>query len=205
MHVIDPTTPPAVKYDIFRRINTGGTTLTSQEIRHCMSRARSREFLQAQTSTDLFQEATGYSLENNNRMVDREVVLRFVAFHMMGDIENYRRAGTMEDLLWSTTEHLDDPKEISDQQLQELSASLTIGLKLSLLVFGEYAFRKWTQASSRRSPFNRALFETWTTQLATRDPDKVEDRANEIACRAMKMMESDFDYMTAINELYRRP
>ena len=74
VHVIDPTTPPAVKYDIFRRINTGGTTLTSQEIRHCMSRSRSREFLQKQTSTDLFQEATGYSLENNNRMVDREAV-----------------------------------------------------------------------------------------------------------------------------------
>ena len=198
VHVIDPTTPPAVKYDIFRRINTGGTTLTSQEIRHCMSRSRSREFLQKQTSTDLFQEATGYSLENNNRMVDREVVLRFVAFYMMGNIENYRRAGTMEDLLWRTTEHLDDPKEVSDQKLQELGASLAVGLKLSLVVFGEHAFRKWTQASSRRSPFNRALFETWTTQLATRDPDKVTEKANEIANRAMKLMESDFEFMSAI-------
>ena len=198
VHVIDPTTPPAVKYDIFRRINTGGTTLTSQEIRHCMSRSRSREFLQKQTSTDLFQEATGYSLENNNRMVDREVVLRFVAFYMMGNIENYRRAGTMEDLLWRTTEHLDDPKEVSDQKLQELDASLAVGLKLSLVVFGEHAFRKWTQASSRRSPFNRALFETWTTQLATRDSDKVTEKANEIANRAMKLMESDFEFMSAI-------
>src|SRR5690606_4815101 len=41
VHVIDPQAPYRVKFDIFRRINTGGSPLSSQEIRHCMSRARS--------------------------------------------------------------------------------------------------------------------------------------------------------------------
>ena len=44
-HVIDPQTPYRVKFDIFRRINTGGTPLSAQEIRHCMSKNRSRQFL----------------------------------------------------------------------------------------------------------------------------------------------------------------
>jgi hypothetical protein len=44
-NVIDPQTPDAVKFDIFRRINTGGSPLNAQEIRHCMSNARSRAFL----------------------------------------------------------------------------------------------------------------------------------------------------------------
>lgn len=47
VNVIDPQTPSQVKFDIFKRLNTGGTPLKAQEIRHCMSTQRSREFLKA--------------------------------------------------------------------------------------------------------------------------------------------------------------
>lgn len=49
VNVIDPQTPSQVKFDIFKRLNTGGTPLKAQEIRHCMSQQRSREFLKACT------------------------------------------------------------------------------------------------------------------------------------------------------------
>jgi hypothetical protein len=49
VNVIDPQTPNRVKFDIFKRINTGGTPLKAQEIRHCMSNTRSRDFLKACT------------------------------------------------------------------------------------------------------------------------------------------------------------
>lgn len=197
-HVIDPATPPAVKYDIFRRINTGGAPLTAQEIRHCMSHDRSREFLRTQAASPLFQEATGGSLEYNNRMVDREVVLRFVAFYLMENIEHYRQVGPMEDLLWTTTERLDDPKQLSDDALEGLRAALAIGLELSLAVFGEHAFRKWPLGMDRRSPFNRALFETWTCRLATRSPEAVRRQAADIALRARSLMAGDYDYIASI-------
>src|SRR5882757_2270184 len=45
VNVIDPTTPRGVTYEIFKRINTGGTPLNAQEIRHCMSSPRSRDIL----------------------------------------------------------------------------------------------------------------------------------------------------------------
>jgi len=35
-NIIDPTSPYKVKYDIFRRINTGGRPLNNQEIRNCL-------------------------------------------------------------------------------------------------------------------------------------------------------------------------
>src|SRR5215469_14979412 len=54
VHVIDPTTPASVKYDIFKRINTGGSPLNAQEIRHCMSLARSRKFLKLCAETEEF-------------------------------------------------------------------------------------------------------------------------------------------------------
>lgn len=46
-NVIDPQTPPRVKFDIFKRLNTGGSPLNAQEIRHCMSGQRCRDFLKA--------------------------------------------------------------------------------------------------------------------------------------------------------------
>ena len=57
-HVIAPTTPPDVMYDIFRRINTGGTPLTGQEIRHCVAKKRSRVFLKQLVALPAFEKAT---------------------------------------------------------------------------------------------------------------------------------------------------
>ncbi len=45
VNVIDPSSPPKVKYDIFRRINTGGKPLNNQEIRNCLASKVLREIL----------------------------------------------------------------------------------------------------------------------------------------------------------------
>lgn len=79
-NVIDPQTPDAVKFDIFRRINTGGSPLNAQEIRHCMSSPRSRDFLRSLCDTRSFVEAVGPKIVNHVRMVDRELALRYVSF-----------------------------------------------------------------------------------------------------------------------------
>lgn len=44
INVIDPQTPYRVKYDIFKRINTGGKTLNNQEIRNCLAYAERGNF-----------------------------------------------------------------------------------------------------------------------------------------------------------------
>ena len=74
-HVIDPQTPYRVKFDIFLRFNTGGSPLSAQEIRHCMSRKRSREFLKALASHQSFVAATGGALRNDPRIADRAMAL----------------------------------------------------------------------------------------------------------------------------------
>lgn len=72
-HVIDPQTPYRLKFDVFRRINTGGTPLSSQEIRHCMSKTQSRKFLKELANHPSFISATGGALQSHPRMADREV------------------------------------------------------------------------------------------------------------------------------------
>ncbi len=49
VNVIDPQTPNRAKFDIFKRLNMVATPQNSQEIRHCISQQRSREFLKACT------------------------------------------------------------------------------------------------------------------------------------------------------------
>ncbi|MFV8163735.1 DUF262 domain-containing protein [Mycobacterium sp. 134] len=198
-HVIDPATPAPVKYDIFRRINTGGTPLNAQEIRHCMSKKRSRDFLHDCVDTPQFRSATRGALEKQRRMIDREVVLRFIAFTRMGDYARYRELGPMETLLLRTTEELDDPRIVSDDDLHHLYGALMQGLVNSEIVFGEHAFRKWPTYSDTLNPFNRALFETWTTILAGYTTDMIDRAASEIATNARHRMSNDFQYIDSIS------
>lgn len=195
-NVIDPSTPTPVMYDIFRRINTGGTPLNAQEIRHCMSRQRSRDLLQRLAHLDEFTLATSGLLLNQRRMIDREVVLRFIAFWTRG-VSLYDN--TMEEFLWSTTEQLDDPRRMPSEAIYEAEDAFRRGLRRAHAIFGEHAFRKWPSSDDRLKPFNRALFESWTVELArlNRDPAPAENSA--IATAARDAMQNDSGYMEAIS------
>jgi Protein of unknown function DUF262 len=197
VHVIDPTTPVSVKYDIFKRINTGGTPLNAQEVRHCMSKPRSRNFLRDCTALDKFDLATGGRFRNHIRMDDREVVLRFCAFYLY-DVPGYRRVGSMDAFLEQTAAALDNPAEVSDGKLQELGAAFARAMANCYLVFGRHAFRKWTTHSSAQNPINRPLFETWSVVLAEYSQEDIESRREEIVTRAREAMSYDRPYIDSI-------
>jgi hypothetical protein len=60
VHVIEPQTPDDIKYDIFGRVNTLGEPLSAQEIRHAMSKDRSRQFLHRLVHLESFDDATRF-------------------------------------------------------------------------------------------------------------------------------------------------
>ena len=194
-HVIDPQTPYRVKFDIFRRINTGGSPLSAQEIRHCMSRKRSREFLKALVSHPSFVAATGGALRNHPRMADREVALRFVAFRLFTPDE-YAHHGSFDEFLGVVTERLDDP---AGEDLDQLRTDFVRGMNNCHLVFGEHAFRKWPRGTTRKSPINRALFESWGTVLAGHRKAEVRRAAAGLVQRAREMMASDNEFIGSIS------
>lgn len=197
VHVIDPTTPPGVKYDIFKRINTGGTPLNAQEIRHCMSADRSRNFLKQCTQASEFDTATGGSLRDHIRMDDREVVLRYCAFWLRG-VEGYVNEGSMDAFLETTTAMLDDPHQVSDHELGELHSSFRMAMLKCYAVFGEQAFRKWPQDSHGRHPINRPLFESWSYVLSMHESEDLERRKYAIVAAARDLMTNDRRYNEAI-------
>lgn len=197
VHVIDPTTPRRVKFGIFRRINTGGTPLNSQEIRHCMSNPRSREFLKRCTHTPEFDQVTGGRFRDHIRMDDREVVLRFCAFQLLG-VEGYAKAGSMDVFLDQANEFIDDPQRVPDSRLDLLHESFRSAMAKAFEVFGEHAFRKWYVDQKGRNPINRPLFETWSYVLAGYEMDDLIERKKAIVAAARNMMTYDAEYVESI-------
>ena len=198
VNVIDPQTPSKVKFDIFKRINTGGEPLTAQEIRHCMSRKTSRDFLKSCTHLPSFRgkEQSTCVLADHVRMTDREVVLRFCAFHMLGNLEEYSRAESMDVFLTSATEKLD---KMSPAELDALRQTLDKALTQASQLFGMHAFRKWPTGKEHYNPVNKALFEAWTVGLARYDWSQLEPRREAIVKAAREVMKYDRDFEGAIS------
>ena len=74
--VLKPSTPMVVIYDLFNRINTGGTQLNRQEVRNCIFIGKSTQLLKELSGQDYFKLAINEGVKDT-RMKDREVVLIF--------------------------------------------------------------------------------------------------------------------------------
>lgn len=79
MYVMEPSVPMTVVYDVFNRINTGGTQLSRQEIRNCILQGKSTVLLKNVAENITFKRAIGNGIKDM-RMKDREAVLRCLAF-----------------------------------------------------------------------------------------------------------------------------
>jgi hypothetical protein len=194
-NVVDPQTPDQVKFDIFKRINTGGSPLNAQEIRHCMSKKRSREFIHRLVSRPEFQLATSEKLRDHPRMVDREVVLRFAAFRW--NRAEYSKYDTLDLFLTDLTKQIDLEK-ISDTQLKALEDDFVRAMRNAWRLFEAYAFRKWDKFSNRMNPFNRALFDTWSVLLADYEWERLEPYKGLIVSSSRQLMSHNFAFLNAI-------
>jgi len=170
VHLIQPGTPSDVKYNIFRRINTGGLILTSQEIRHAMNRGgAANKFLMELARLPEFLEATTNSVPTE-RMEDRELVLRFVAFSHTPyrDYGKKIRLASIEaeeNLDLFLTRHMEFLNGASPEQLEQLRTAFRRAMRCARAIFHDDAFRKRYSRDAKRNPLNKALFDAWSTQL----------------------------------------
>ncbi|MDR2274896.1 MAG: DUF262 domain-containing protein [Sphingobacterium sp.] len=153
-YVISPGTPIELKFNIFKRINTGGLILTQQEIRNALYPGVS-EFLKKLAESPAFRKATSFSV-SDKRMLDREFVLRFLAFRLL-EMDAY--SGDLDAFLNKALGKLDD---CENSLLIQLEIEFYQSMEMAWQIFGEYAFRKRYSNESKKYPINKALFEVWT-------------------------------------------
>lgn len=149
INVIDPQTPGKVKYDIFKRINTGGKALTNQEIRNCLASSRTRELLHELSKSHDFIQATRGSI-SPTRMADEELILRFISFYLIDNNKSYTSEykGGMDSLLDETVELLNGA---DIELIKEIRKAFLVAMDNAFYLFGDNAFRK-------ANYINKALF-----------------------------------------------
>jgi hypothetical protein len=167
VHIIQPGTPQDVMFNIFKRINTGGLPLSGQEIRHAIKQGHSTKLLKELSESSAFKIATGDSIKDE-RMADRECILRFCAFKIHSPANYF--VGDLDKLLINTMTliNLWTPKE-----LLKIRGSFRKSMVAAEKIFGKLAFRKYAKGTDRLSPINKALFEVWAVNLAELTPSQI--------------------------------
>jgi hypothetical protein len=191
VYIINPGTPGEVKFNLFRRINTGGLTLNAQEIRHAINQGIPSRFIDEMADLDEFKQ---YHV-NPKRMLDRDFVTRFVAFYIYGP-EKYK-----PDLDTFLNDSMAAIKGLTVEEREQIIADFKKAAIAAGEIFGQHAFRKRYHMDDRKNPLNKALFETWTVTLAKLQNDelkKVIARKEKLNLLFIDAMNNDKDFEKAI-------
>lgn len=168
-YIIQPPTPERVKYDIFDRVNRGGTRLTNQEMRNALYRGKSTRLISELSKSEEFLKATGHGI-SSKRQKDNYVVLRSISFYLL-----YRKSETVLKQNGEAIEYKSDiddflakmmifiNEKASDELIADCRAMFLRAMHNSYDIMGEDAYRfaayEDENGKSRKRPINMPLFE----------------------------------------------
>lgn len=159
VYTVEKGTPEAVVYNIFKRINTGGIPLESEEIRHALYRGKATELVEKLAISPQFRRATGGTI-SNQRMLDCEYITRYLAFTEQEPLKEYQ--GNIEEFL---NNGLKKVNRYTDKEIEKIEEQFYCVMDTCHTLFGKYAFRR-IGSDGRRGPMNKAIFELWAICLA---------------------------------------
>jgi len=166
-YIINPGTPDDVKFNIFKRINTGGLVLEPQEIRHALNQGEPAKFVAELADTIEFKRATAHAIKTD-RMLDRDFVNRFLAFYLFG-YENYT-----PDLDTFMSKAMSHVNKMSHEEKIKCKSDFIHSMQLNLEIFEVHAFRKIERHPGRRKPLNKALFDVFSVILSRLESSQME-------------------------------
>lgn len=161
--ILKPSTPMVVIYDLFKRINTGGTQLNRQEVRNCIFIGRSTKLLKELAEQEYFKIAINWGVKDT-RMKDREVVLRYLAFRWFDLQKEY--TGDMSDYVESAMKKIN---KMEDTQIQKMKEDFQRVM--------EWSFNIWEYANFRipttytKGTINIAILETVCNYISSKEDD----------------------------------
>jgi hypothetical protein len=204
-YIIEKGTPNEVKYNIFKRVNTGGLELTEQEIRHAINQgipaelvadlARGRDDIDEDGIIRKRKNSNGEEIElyatregkefvkatdnriGSRRMEDRDFITRFISFYLI----NYSMYEPNLDTFLNNG--MAKIRELNVNEISKLKEDFYNSMKLAYDIFRNDAFRKRFHLLDGRKPINKALFEVLSVCFA-----KLNDQQRE----RLKIKRNDF-------------
>ena len=166
VNILQKGTPSDVKYILFKRLNTGGMSLTPQEIRTAMfpevlpvlrEMAESQEFLRV-TRNKI----------PTKRQEDKDFVSRFIAFYLLG-YQAYKSNMDIDTFVNESMQALRN--KIHSEIVNVMKNDFVRSLLMAEKIFGNDAFRKRYRRDDPLKPLNKAYFEVLTTTFAKLNTD----------------------------------
>lgn len=162
VQIIKHPTKDRVRFDIFDRVNRGGTPLNKQEMRNALYQGNATKLLNRLSHMLSLKKATGNSISPIH-MKDKYIILRALCFYLLyqGEIVNsnnekieYR--SDMEEFLGTGMQLFNS---MSEERLHALEKLFDQTMQRAYECMGEDGFRIPSKGKSRR-PISMTLFET---------------------------------------------
>lgn len=202
VYLIEKGTPIEVKYNIFKRINTGGVGLSNQELRHALNPGKANEFLRKLTGLSEFIQVINLSSVKKKRMDDREFVVGYLAF-MLTPYKDYKE--NTRDVFLS--EALSKINNLTDDELINIKEKFKKAMLAAYDIFGDSAFRKITHKNNRRFPVNKSLFESWSfhlSQLSDEDIEKLKKYKQQLIDKFIEYADNDREFLASISQAAKK-
>ena len=190
VNVLDGRCPQTIKFDIFRRINTTGLQLNSQEIRNMIAKPEVRKLLKNMASCKEFVMATNGRI-NDIRMGGQELCLRYIMILLHLDwqkkvlVDYHGLEKTMDNTI------LELNKQSNNMEMYNRILNLfKESMRQAFMILGEFSFRK-SEMSNKK--INASLFIGWSIVLSImRLSDKdIESNTDEIFKNYKKQLQDN--------------
>jgi hypothetical protein len=191
-----------VKFEVFRRLNTGGVSLNPQEIRNSTWPGPTNDMMLELSEHPLYRKLLGITKTSSSslykEMRDVELILRYFTFR--DDWATF--SGGMAKRL---DRFMADNQRLKKAQLAELQADFVGTLETVEAAFGAHAFRRYTpETKTWRRPILAALFDAQMFACMSLTPTQVSNHGQKIADTYRRLF-SDHEFRRSIDAATNTP
>ena len=186
-----------LKFEIFKRLNSGAVSLKDQEMRNCVYRGPYNALLHKLSENEDFRKVMGID-KPDKRMKDVEYVLRFSSFYFRTFLHYSSPMKKFMD------DEMDRRKDISEAEAADLTSKFKNAAASVFTVLGEKAFRRWIMGVNpprvRREPkrINESLFDVLMWSFACRDRGALTRKKDSIKEALIHLMTTNPEFVGSI-------
>ena len=188
-------TPKELMFLIFERLNTGGIRLNEMEIRNCLYRGRLNNLIRDLAKNENFLACINQR-SINKRMLDRTLVLRFLAFYERTHLK--ARKGLKRFL----NEFFSIYRDPDDFKLSEYQREFEKAMRASVSIFGDKGFRLRRDSQKGGGEWaarpNAAVFQVLATSFTSYDIGQLMRRADAIWEEYVDLVSSDSEWVSCV-------
>lgn len=160
--------PDQVKYILFKRLNTGGIELTSQEIRNAMYQGKAISLVQKLSQDEVFWELAGKRIDNKRKQRE-DFISRFLAFY----VNNYTEyEPDLDNFINKAMTYIKE--QASEAYMQKIADDFHKAMVFAQKIIGRGVFRKQVNEGERLKPYNKAYFEVIAASFSKMNDSELE-------------------------------